>query len=252
MRLRRECRFPLQPTARRAVDRDRRRWCRPARPDTRGRSPARARLGHARAGRAMPRRSASSRWPARARNSVRLRTCRSQSATSRCCLTARRSWYQSLASSASRVKSARTSGWLASLPSYCPVRHDVEQRLERRAGVLDACRPRSRPRATRCCASTMLLHAVGEDRRVLDLGPEDLLGEDRGRVVEHPAEEGVHELGGDAVAEPAGQHRACPSNSKSSSCSRWPASISRFGSRSCGNRRHQISGTSRLMSWSTR
>ena len=85
--------------------------------------------------------------------------------------------------------------------------HDVEQGLERRAGVLDAAVLEVTP-GDPLLGLADVVHTVGEDLRVLGLGAQYGLGEDRLGVVEDLAEEVGDEALGDAVAEPAGQDLA--------------------------------------------
>ena len=80
--------------------------------------------------------------------------------------------------------------------------HDVEDREQRRAGV-----GRGAIGEVLLGADALglgdVLDAIDEHREVLGLGAQDALVEHRRRIVEDSAEEGVHELLGDPVAEPA-------------------------------------------------
>jgi hypothetical protein len=88
-----------------------------------------------------------------------------------------------------------------------PVRHDVQQRRHRRAGIRDAAVVEVSARAA-LLRFHQVVDAVGEHRRVLPLGLQDRVGEHAVRAVEHAAEVGAHEGARDAVAEAAGAHRA--------------------------------------------
>ena len=83
-----------------------------------------------------------------------------------------------------------------------PVAHEVQQRAQRRAcprdGAVVEVVLRDAP-----VGGDDVVERIGELVRVLQLGPEHGVGEDGVRVVEDAAEEGVHELARDAVAEPA-------------------------------------------------
>ena len=107
---------------------------------------------------------------------------------------------------ASRVNSRRMSAWW----TFCPrsaLGHDRQQGPQRRAGVVDLA-------VLEILAGDALLglgdvlHAVGEGVQVLRFGPEESSSKTRWRVVEDSAEERADELGGDPIAEAAGEHRS--------------------------------------------
>ena len=83
------------------------------------------------------------------------------------------------------------------------VGHDLEQRPQRRAGVVD--RAVLEVLGAPLLGLGDVLDAIDEGFHVLCLGPEDRLVEDLGGVVKDPAEERPDEFGGDAIAQPAGQ-----------------------------------------------
>ena len=97
-----------------------------------------------------------------------------------------------------------------------------------------------------------VFHAIDEHCQILAFRAQDFLAEYRAGRIEHLAHEAMHEALGDAVAEAAGLDQAAlifeileP----------FPGSRFRSGSADrafLGDSRDQISGTSRLMSWSTR
>ena len=127
------------------------------------------------------------------------------------------------------------------------MRHDMQQRLQRRAGRFHAAVLEIVQRH-----AALRLHdgidAGGEELQALLFRPQHFLGEHRAGRFENAAQEAVHEKRGDAVAQAAGQHRA-PVEPKILHA----VPEIRFRSRNCGSRsatrmRHQISGTSMLMS----
>ena len=168
------------------------------------------------------------------------------------CLVRSRSAYQSLASTESRVNRARKRWVVHRHPFVLPVRHDVQQRLQRRARGLDAAvleivvrhpalaRRRSRPRPRRTRPGP-----AAPGRSISS-------GNTASGVSKMRPRKWSTKRVRDAVAEPAGEHRpavdarnprASPDiRSGSGTRDRAPPRVMR----------HQISGTSMLMSWSTR
>ena len=103
---------------------------------------------------------------------------------SRDCLARSRSPYQSLSIRYSRVNSPRTAASSTPLPSILPVRHDVQQRLQRRArrlhtAVLEVLQRHPRLRFHN------RIHARGELHDVLLLRTQHLLREHRRRRFEN-------------------------------------------------------------------
>ena len=140
---------------------------------------------------------------------------------SRSCLTRKRSRYQSLAEHGFAHGTAREFRE-PPLPSLIvAVRHDVQQRLERRTSRLHAAVFKVLKRH-----APLRLHdgvdAGREQFQVLLLRPQHLAGEDGAGRFEDAAEEMIHEEGSDAVAQAAGQNACARSSARSSTFSRNP------------------------------
>ena len=84
--------------------------------------------------------------------------------------------------------------------------HDVQQRLQGRAGILDAATVEVAP-GDALLSLNDVVYAIDVYFHPLGLGFEDLFGEDRPGIVENLAHEVMHEMSGDAVTQTTGEYR---------------------------------------------